>query len=300
MIVNLVYVVTAPFVASARLTSEWKLGHGFCSFLNYWLFVCATCMVWTLAFISIDRYLNISLGVSTLKRLRGWHIFLMCLSLWAISILGFLPIALYSAVLEVPYEDKLIKVCTLIWPEGDANSQSAIFHGAMILVNFIIPGAIISFCYIRIFMTFRKSRRAVESFNHQQGAKQARPKVSTQTRSLLKTLIGLVVAFIAFWSPIVIVLFLIEKDNQEKTYKLPSAALVWALIAAYSNGIANACLYGMTTRRNKTGGEETVAKATSRVDKAVDTHDTVVTTTAPSDKGPDTQGAIGAANGTAA
>ncbi|XP_052770425.1 free fatty acid receptor 4-like [Mya arenaria] len=275
LIADLMYVLTVPAVVTGRLTSGWLLGGAMCSLTHYWLFVCGSTMIWTMTAISIDRYVNINVGISTTNRLSKWHIIAICVAIWLIGIVIFLPVALYSQVLEGTANGRTVNVCALFWPDGNDKKHSIIFIVLACIFDFVIPVLIINSNYFRIYKRYRNSRRAVENFNKAGSSKtfQRSSSVNNQKYRVLKTLVILVVAFLLMWGPLFIAFSLIELDRSNGYYKIPSSTLVWATTAAYANTFFNALLYGMTTKQLKSGVNRIRERFTTHVEhsRAVET-----------------------------
>ena len=253
---DLMFVITAPFISAVRITSKWVLGQFMCSFVNYWLFVCGSTMIWTMSAISIDRYVNINVGISTEKRLPRRHVVIINAALWLIGILSFIPLALNFKIVNVTANNNSFQVCSLLWTnlEKDSNDQSIIFVSVVAVIDFILPVVIIITNYARIYVKFRQSRRTIENFNtatfsRNNNTGQSKLQRNTAKYRVLKTLVSLVLAFIVMWVPVMIVFSIIEHDIVHKHYRIPSSVLVWTIALCYLNTIVNALMYGMATKQ---------------------------------------------------
>ena len=78
---DIAFCLSAPFVAYGRVRGTWTLGYGMCRVLMYWMHVCGVVMIWTLTVISIARYLNIRVAVSSSRKLRKVHLVGICSNL---------------------------------------------------------------------------------------------------------------------------------------------------------------------------------------------------------------------------
>lgn len=237
---DILFVVSAPVIAYVRITGTWQLGHGICHVLSYGMFVCASATIWTMAAISIDRYVCINMGAA--KRLRPVHVPLICLCIWLISACCFLPVALFFHVKEISAEDR-VSFCTLTWPPGNIRYAN-IFVALLCIVEFGMPLTIIIVNYYRIFRKLWVSKRAVGTLR----VDLPRGKQTSQSRKrrdvrIVKTLVLLVVFFILMWLPLFLLFGLIYRDVVYVQNKIPSYGLTWALIIAYCNSCVNPCLY---------------------------------------------------------
>jgi len=256
IVTDLLYILTIPFIAAVRVTSTWVLGRFMCSFINYWLFVCGSTMIWTMTAISIDRYVNINVGISTGRRLTKRHVAVFNVALWLIGVLLYIPIAQHFQVISATAGNNVFEICTLIWSDRSHN-QSLIFVSIVSVLSFVVPINIITVNYARIYLKYRKSRRAVEGFNADNNTNtvQARTPVNSSRYRVLKTLVTLVVAFIVMWTPVFAAFMAIEYDKINTQYKVSSSLLLWTTAVCYLNTILNAFLYGLTTKqiREKVG-----------------------------------------------
>ncbi|XP_045188188.2 free fatty acid receptor 4-like [Mercenaria mercenaria] len=239
---DILFATAAPFVAYVRITGTWRLGDGMCHLLTYGMFVCAIAMIWTMAVISIDRYLCINRGL--VNRVRTVHVVSICLCIWIISACCFLPLAVFFHVKEIEVADDIISICTLLWPKGRIR-YSALFMAMLFVFAFLLPMTIITFDYYKIFRKFWSSKRAVGALSHIQSRSQ-RAAISRRNKDIkmVKTLILLVFVFVIMWLPLFVVLSLLHHDVSYTHNTLPSYGLTWTLIVAYMNPCVNPFLYG--------------------------------------------------------
>ncbi|KAH3785931.1 hypothetical protein DPMN_164027 [Dreissena polymorpha] len=241
---DIAFCLSAPFVAYVRVHGTWTLEGGMCRVLMYWMNVCGVVMIWTLTAISIDRYVNIRVGVSSSRKLRKLHLVGICSLIWIVSLLFFLPFAIYFEVKEgVTGNSQVVQFCTLDWPR---ERHFPIIYTALIaLFCFFIPVNIITISYYRIFQTFWKSRRAVGSFSRNaKKVDSTNAARQSKQQKVVRTLVLIVLVFIAMWLPLFIVIALVEYDVSNHMNGMHSNALIWAVIFAYGNSLANAIMYG--------------------------------------------------------
>ncbi|KAH3707722.1 neuropeptide Y receptor type 1-like [Dreissena polymorpha] len=244
VIADIAFASTAPFTAYIRLQDTWVLGQSTCSVLEYWMFVCASVSIWTMTLISIGRYRYITQVTSSYTRLIKQHYCIICIGIWLICAVSFLPIAFFFQVKETRFQNKTLKMCTLLWPKGDL-SYSESFTVLVVILMCMLPLLIISVNYYRIYLKFYESRRAVENSDPQTVRRTQRCLWrNARHQRVIRTLTNLVVAFVAMYLPTVIVIVVIEDDVSHSHNEVPSSALVWAMALAYLNTVLNAVLYG--------------------------------------------------------
>ena len=238
---DVLFVSSAPLIAYVRLTGTWHLGYGMCHVLNYWMFVCSNTMIWTMVAISIDRYICIVKGVSTLKRLSPVHIFMISASIWFIMACCFLPTVFFFHIQEINQGDTKITFCTLTWPSGRIH-YSVLFTTLLLVLGFGLPVVIISINYYSIFRKFLKSKRAI-AHAVSSGGRNSQTRRKREYRVVM-SLVLLVTIFVMMWLPVVVVFSMIREDIENGRNEMPSYGLIWALIIAYLNPCINPILYG--------------------------------------------------------
>lgn len=237
---DILFVTSAPFVAYVRITETWRLGDGMCHVLNYGMFVCGVAIIWTMAVISVDRYICIMKGSA--RSLKTVHVVLICFVTWIVSASSFLPIALFFHIKDIELEHEIISFCTLLWPQTHIN-YSVMFMCMLVILGFVIPVAIITFNYYKIFRKFWISKRAVGILPRGQSRNQ-KLQLRNKDLKIVKTLVLLVVVFIIMWLPLFMVLTLLYYDLAIEKNSLPSYGLTWSLMVAYINPCVNPFLYG--------------------------------------------------------
>lgn len=243
-VADVLYISSAPVVATVRITGSWNLGGGMCRVLNYGMFVCSVSMIWTMVAISIDRYLCINYPTSVTKRLGTVHVAVISVSIWLLSVCSFLPLTFYHHVQEIKLGHEKVRFCTLIWPSGDVQ-YSVLFTSLLLVFGYGLPVSVIGYNYFSIFKKFWSSKRAIATVSRQvsQSARGYKGRRKRDVR-VVKTLVLLVVIFVFMWLPLVVVFSMIRDDIENKRNKVPSYGLTWALIITYLNPCINPFLYG--------------------------------------------------------
>ena len=251
---------SGPFIAYIRLTPTWSLGDGMCHILNYEMFVCGFVMIWTMAIISIDRFVCINLTVPSSRRLKPRHVVIICVCIWIVALLCFLPIAIYFNLKDITVskgELSVISFCSLVWPKSNFR-YSIFFACCLLLIAFVIPLTVIIINYFRIFKKFWTSKRTIavtksSSIRTTQPSFRGTKSRRTRNMRIVKTLVMLVLLFVLMWFPLFLTFGLITYDTQIEKNAIPSHALIWTLIVAYVNPCINPFLYGLINAELKRG-----------------------------------------------
>ncbi|XP_064603933.1 free fatty acid receptor 4-like [Liolophura sinensis] len=253
------FVLTAPFIAVTRITRTWDFGYFVCHGVMYVLFACGGVSIWTMAIISIDRYLRI-----VKNRVRPFSpraVKLVIAVTWFICLLTFLPIAIFFQLRTFRFGHSNVTICTLVWPKERVRI-SAIFVPYVLMAGFIIPLILMCFNYFCIFRKFWKSRKAVRPSQLRsisgRWAVQRRPGntlnlVRTRKRQerdfrVVRMLLLLVGLFVVMWSPVFVCLTGVQLDGLSNHMTMHSEYIVAATSIAYMNCCINPVIYGLINR----------------------------------------------------
>ena len=244
---DLLFVVSCPVIASIRLMETWRLGEITCNLLTYVMFVCAFTIIWTMAAISVDRYICICTS-----RPRSPHsqrnVFVICLIIWIVSFTLFSPVACFFFVKEIQTGNCTITFCTLVWPKTSAHI-SIIFTLALCFLALFSPLTIISVNYYRIFRKLQATHRAVRNVTVRQTAHSSRINIKTNRNTrVVKIMLLIVSLFVVMSLPLFITFGLVCYDVSFGKNMIPSHVLVWMIALSYLNACVNPFLYGVVNR----------------------------------------------------
>ncbi|NXS62516.1 NPY2R protein, partial [Brachypteracias leptosomus] len=237
----LVNTLCLPFTLVYTLLGEWKLGPVLCHLVPYAQALAVHVSTVTLTVIALDRHRCIvyHLESKISKRIS----FLIIGVAWAVSALLASPLAIfreYSLIEIIP--DFKIVVCSEKWPgEGQLN-YGTIYSVSMLLIQYVLPLAVISYAYIRIWTKLKNhvSPGAGNDQYHQ------------RRRKTTKMLVCVVVVFAVSWLPFHTFQLVSDIDSQVldlKEYKL--IYTVFHVIAMCST-FANPLLYGWMNNNYRT------------------------------------------------
>ena len=249
---DILFVTSGPFIAQVRISETWKLGVAMCHYLSYAMFVCGIVMIWTMAVISIDRFVCINLKRTSSTRLQPKYVLVICVVIWIISFTALCPIAIYFDVITVKTGTDSISFCSLLWPKSDVR-YSAIFTVCAITVGFIVPFVIIIVNYTRIFKTLRATRIAVAHSTKEVTLPARTSSIKRRNTRVVNTLVLLVLLFFLMLTPLFITFILIQQDAANESFVVPSHALVWTVVLSFSNACINPFLYGYLNNKLKQG-----------------------------------------------
>ena len=249
---DILFVTSGPFIAHLRLMDTWTLGESMCHYMNYAMFVCGTVMIWTMAVISIDRYICINTKRTSPRKVQPKYVFGMCALIWIITFPLYCPIALYFDVINVATDTGPVSFCSLTWPRGSV-SYSAVFTLCVCIVGYIIPFVIIIVNYTRIYKILRTSRRVIAHASQGRTFPMRTSSIKLRNVRVVNTLVLLVVVFFLMITPLFITFIFIQQDSNNDRFSVPSHALVWTVIVCYVKACINPFLYAYLNNKLKRG-----------------------------------------------
>ncbi|XP_066256645.1 free fatty acid receptor 4-like [Euwallacea similis] len=153
---DILFALTIPAVAYTRITQSWNLGDTTCRIIPYLQFLSGIVLLWTLAFISIDRHRCI---VVPPYRSKMSPVQANCTSLliWLAISLAVVPVALWFR--EIHTEEGL-NICTLVFPRSDAVNYSIVFIITVVFFACFLPMALLVYHYQQIFQKILSTKNA--------------------------------------------------------------------------------------------------------------------------------------------
>ncbi|RUS87480.1 hypothetical protein EGW08_004734 [Elysia chlorotica] len=160
---------------------------------------------------------------------------LMIVAIWIISISISLPLGIYH---EVNLSNDSVYMCGEQWPKAEA---SQFFTVTSLVLHYIVPCVIISFCYIKVSAALRK--RSKVKIGSGQRTREREEMEIRRNRRTNKMLIAMVVIFLLCWMPLNLTNLM--RDAHESLEKWYYFTLVFFLahVAAMSSTIYNPFLY---------------------------------------------------------
>ena len=249
---DILFVLSGPFIAHVRLMDTWMLGEEMCHYLNYAMFVCGTVMIWTMAVISIYRYICINTKRTSPRKAQPKYVFGICALIWIITFPLYCPIAIYFDVIRITTETGTISFCSLTWPRGSI-SYSAVFTLCVCAVGYILPFVIIIVNYTRIYKMLRTCRRSVAHTSQERSLPIRTSSTKQRNVRVVNTLVLLVVVFFIMLTPLFITFIFIQQDTSNESFVVPSHALVWVVVICYLKACINPFLYAYLNNKLKRG-----------------------------------------------
>lgn len=181
---DLVLVSCLPFWAVYVSNGfEWPFGQFLCKVVNMGIKMNTYSSIYFLVLISIDRYVALVHTLSHARMRRPKYAKLGCLLMWCFGLLLSIPVLVFREVKYVP--DYEVNACILGYPN---HTTELLFDGMLVVLSFIIPISIISFCTVKIIQALKI--QAIERFN----AEKTEQKATT-------LMLAVLLAFLICWVP---------------------------------------------------------------------------------------------------
>lgn len=181
---DLVLVSCLPFWAvNVANEFEWPFGPLLCRLVNLGIQMNMYCSVYFLVLVSIDRYVALVHIMSYGRMRRPKYAKLGCLLVWVFGLLLGIPTLIFRAVKYFPEHE--VTACYLEYPNITVELAC---DGMLIILSFIIPVSIISYCTYNIIQALKS--QAIPKFNAE----------NTERKATFLVL-AVLLAFLICWVP---------------------------------------------------------------------------------------------------
>ncbi|KAE8290036.1 B2 bradykinin receptor [Larimichthys crocea] len=162
---------------------DWPFGLFMCKAATLGIKMNAYCSIYFLVLVSMDRYVALVHTMSHGRMRRPKYAKLGCLLVWGFGLLLSVPTLIFRKVEHFP--EYGVHACFLEYPN---HAVELFCDGMLVVVSFVIPISVISFCTIKIIQALKI--QAVERFN----AEKTEQKATTLVLVVL-------LAFLICWVP---------------------------------------------------------------------------------------------------
>ncbi|XP_022054677.1 B2 bradykinin receptor-like [Acanthochromis polyacanthus] len=194
---DLILVSLLPFWAVYLLERyNWPFGEPPCKLVPFSISMNAYCSIYTLVLVSIDRYLALVHPLTHERMRTPFCAKLACAVVWGVCFLLNVPVLIYREVVHRP--EKNVSRCALSYSDQTDKAINIL----NVILNFIIPILIISFCTLKIIQAL--TNRLRDSYSTE-GKEQ---KATT-------LILAVLLAFLICWVPFHVfkILDLLSRNN---------------------------------------------------------------------------------------
>ncbi|XP_063046677.1 melatonin receptor type 1A-like [Engraulis encrasicolus] len=222
----LVAVYPYPLVLTAIFHNDWVMGDLHCQASGFIMGLSVIGSIFNITGIAINRYCYICHSLKYDKLFSDKNTACYVLLVWVLTTLAIVP----NWFVESLQYDPRVYSCTF------AQSVSSLYTVAVVVVHFILPIAIVSYCYLRIWVLVIQVRRRVKP--------DSRPKLKPHDLRNFLTMFVVFVLFAVCWAPLNLIGLAVAIDP-----RLGQAIPEWLFTAsyfmAYFNSCLNAVIYGL-------------------------------------------------------
>ncbi|XP_003415686.2 melatonin receptor type 1B [Loxodonta africana] len=216
-----------PLILVAIFHDGWALGEVHCKASAFVMGLSVVGSVFNITAIAINRYCYICHSKSYRRICQPWHTPLYICLVWLLTIVALVP----NFFVESLEYDPRIYSCTFI---QTANAQYTV---AMVVVHFLLPITVVSFCYLRTWVLVLQAHRKAKSES------KLRLKPS-DVRSFF-TMFAVFVIFAICWAPLNCIGLAVAINPEEMAPQVPEGLFVTSYFLAYFNSCLNAIIYGL-------------------------------------------------------
>ncbi|XP_059374318.1 visual pigment-like receptor peropsin [Carassius carassius] len=221
-----------PMSAASDLHGSWKFGYTGCQIYAALNIFFGMASIGLLTVVAIDRYLTISRPDIGQKLTTASYTLLIAASWLNAVFWSSMPIVGWAGYAPDPTG----ATCTINWRNNDTSFVS--YTMTVITVNFIIPLAVMFYCYYNISVTVKryKASNCLDSINIDWSDQMDVTKMS----------IVMIVMFLAAWSPYSIVCLWASFGDPKK---IPAPMAIIAPLFAKSSTFYNPCIYVIANKK---------------------------------------------------
>lgn len=216
-----------PLTLVAISHDGWALGEAHCKASAFVMGLSVICSIFNIAAIAINRYCYVCHSMAYHRICGHWHTPVYVCLVWLLTVVALVP-NFFTGSLEY---DPRIYSCTFI------QTASAQYTVAVVVIHFLLPMAVVSFCYLRIWVLVLRARRKARS----ESRLHLRPG---DIRSFL-TMFAVFVIFALCWAPLNCIGLAVALSPEEVAPQVPEGLFVTSYFLAYFNSCLNAIIYGL-------------------------------------------------------
>ncbi|KAM8996998.1 melatonin-related receptor [Ara ararauna] len=216
-----------PLILSAIFHNGWTMGNVHCQISGFLMGLSVIGSIFNITAIAINRYCYIchSLRYDKLFNLKNTFCYL-CLT-WILTVVAIVP---NFFVGSLQYDPRIYS-CTF------AQTVSTSYTITVVVVHFIVPLSIVTFCYLRIWILVIQVKHRVR-----QDCKQKLR--AADVRNFL-TMFVVFVLFAVCWGPLNFIGLAVSINPSHVQPHIPEWLFVLSYFMAYFNSCLNAVIYGL-------------------------------------------------------
>uniref|UniRef100_A0A3B3DX87 Melatonin receptor type 1A like n=1 Tax=Oryzias melastigma TaxID=30732 RepID=A0A3B3DX87_ORYME len=215
-----------PLVLTAIFHGGWIAGYIHCQISGFLMGLSVIGSIFNITGIAINRYCYICHNLKYDKLFSSSNTMCYVVLVWALTILAIVP----NWFVESLQYDPRVYSCTF------AQSVSSLYTITVVVVHFILPISIVTYCYLRIWILVIQVRRRVKP--------DSRPKIKPHDLRNFLTMFVVFVLFAVCWAPLNLIGLAVALDSR-LSRAIPEWLFTASYFMAYFNSCLNAVIYGV-------------------------------------------------------
>nr|XP_060627097.1 melatonin receptor type 1B [Anolis sagrei ordinatus] len=216
-----------PLVLTAIFHNGWTMGDTHCKVSGFVMGLSVIGSIFNITAIAINRYFYICHSFAYDKVYSWWNTMLFVCLVWVLTVIATVP---NFFVGSLKYDQRIYS-CTF------TQTASPYYTIAVVVIHFILPITIVSFCYLRIWILVIQVRRRVKS--------EIKPRLKPSDFRNFLTMFVVFVIFAFCWAPLNFIGLAVAINPTEIAPKVPEWLFVVSYFMAYFNSCLNAIIYGL-------------------------------------------------------
>lgn len=216
-----------PLVLYAIFHDGWSLGETQCKVSGFLMGLSVIGSIFNITAIAVNRYCYICHSFAYDKLYSFRKTLVLVALVWLLTVVAIVP---NFFVGSLQYDPRVYS-CTF------AQTVSASYTIAVVVVHFFVPITIVTFCYLRIWILVIQVRRKVKT--------DVRPRLKP---SDVRNFVMMFVVFVLFaicWAPLNLIGLAVAIDPASVAPRIPEWLFVVSYFMAYFNSCLNAIIYGL-------------------------------------------------------
>lgn len=214
-----------PLVLTAIFHDGWVMGYLHCQLSGFLMGISVIGSIFNITSIAINRYCYVCHSLTYEQLFSGTNTLCYVGLVWALTLLAIMP----NLFMESLRYDPRVYSCTF------AQSVSAPYTIAVVVIHFFLPIAIVSYCYLKIWVLVIRVRRRVKP--------DTQPKIRAHDLWNFLTMFVVFVLFAVCWAPLNIIGFAVAVRPTLGS-SIPEWLFTASYFMAYFNSCLNAVVYG--------------------------------------------------------
>lgn len=216
-----------PLVLLAIFHNGWTLGEMHCKVSGFVMGLSVIGSIFNITAIAINRYCYICHSFAYDKVYSCWNTMLYVSLIWVLTVIATVP---NFFVGSLKYDPRIYS-CTFV------QTASSYYTIAVVVIHFIVPITVVSFCYLRIWVLVLQVRRRVKS--------ETKPRLKPSDFRNFLTMFVVFVIFAFCWAPLNFIGLAVAINPSEMAPKVPEWLFIISYFMAYFNSCLNAIIYGL-------------------------------------------------------